>query len=157
MISDMVAIFILELVVHLTSSLVDTFFYLSTSKIMYFTCFVVGESSDAQIIMDRLCFWTKYQIPLSLFPKKDVLPVWGLGNPKFPCNMLLCWWTLSNLGGTCIQYFCFQADEVGMMTFVLYMLYFPLIVLMFFLNCFGDATPKYLNFNRGEVRSQYTS
>nr|XP_027217422.1 multidrug resistance-associated protein 1-like [Penaeus vannamei] len=41
-------------------------------------------------------------------------------------------------------------DEVIMFRFVTYMVYFPLTVVMLVLNCFGDATPEYVDFDRGE-------
>ncbi|XP_042861563.1 multidrug resistance-associated protein 1-like isoform X1 [Penaeus japonicus] len=41
-------------------------------------------------------------------------------------------------------------DDVIVLPFVTYMVYFPLIVVMLILNCFGDATPEYLDFDRGE-------
>lgn len=52
-------------------------------------------------------------------------------------------------------FFFFQEtkDEVIMFRFVTYMVYFPLTVVMLVLNCFGDATPEYVDFDRGEVRN----
>lgn len=41
-------------------------------------------------------------------------------------------------------------DDVIVFRFVTYMVYFPLIVVMLVLNCFGDATPEYVDFDRGE-------
>ncbi|XP_047488964.1 multidrug resistance-associated protein 1-like isoform X5 [Penaeus chinensis] len=41
-------------------------------------------------------------------------------------------------------------DDVIMFRFVTYMVYFPLTVVMLVLNCFGDATPEYVDFDRGE-------
>lgn len=41
-------------------------------------------------------------------------------------------------------------DDVNVFRFVTYMVYFPLIVVMLVLNCFGDATPEYVDFDRGE-------
>lgn len=41
-------------------------------------------------------------------------------------------------------------DEVIMFRFVTYMVYFLLTVVMLVLNCFGDATPEYVDFDRGE-------
>lgn len=41
-------------------------------------------------------------------------------------------------------------DDVVVFRFVTYMVYFPLIVVMLVLNCFGDATPEYVDFDRGE-------
>ncbi|XP_069998353.1 multidrug resistance-associated protein 1 isoform X3 [Penaeus vannamei] len=35
-------------------------------------------------------------------------------------------------------------------TFATYMVYFPLVIIMLLLNSFADATPKYVNFPRGE-------
>ncbi|KAK7082098.1 Canalicular multispecific organic anion transporter 1 [Halocaridina rubra] len=47
-----------------------------------------------------------------------------------------------------------STDTVG---FVLYMIYFPLIVVMLVLNCFADATPEYVHFSRGERPCPETS
>lgn len=54
--------------------------------------------------------------------------------------------------------FIFQEtkDDVIVLRFVTYMVYFPLIVVMLILNCFGDATPEYLDFDRGEVKNLNT-
>lgn len=54
-----------------------------------------------------------------------------------------------------IIFFSFQEnkDDVVVFRFVTYMVYFPLIVVMLVLNCFGDATPEYVDFDRGEVRN----
>ncbi|XP_063605857.1 multidrug resistance-associated protein 1-like [Penaeus indicus] len=41
-------------------------------------------------------------------------------------------------------------DDVNTFRFVTYMVYFPLTVVMLVLNCFGDATPEYVDFDRGE-------
>ncbi|KAK3859641.1 hypothetical protein Pcinc_034255 [Petrolisthes cinctipes] len=43
-----------------------------------------------------------------------------------------------------------QRSDYENVLFITYMIYFPLVVIMFFLNCFGDATPKYINHPRGE-------
>ncbi|XP_069939625.1 multidrug resistance-associated protein 1 isoform X2 [Cherax quadricarinatus] len=46
-----------------------------------------------------------------------------------------------------------KSDNPDALKFGLYMVYFPLTVVMMFLNCFGDATPQYVSFPRGEKPS----
>ncbi|XP_063585006.1 multidrug resistance-associated protein 1-like isoform X1 [Penaeus indicus] len=51
------------------------------------------------------------------------------------------------------MYFLNLSDEgvdTDQFTFATYMVYFPLVIIMLLLNSFADATPKYINFPRGE-------
>ncbi|XP_071542397.1 multidrug resistance-associated protein 1-like isoform X3 [Panulirus ornatus] len=43
-----------------------------------------------------------------------------------------------------------QVADSNSFTFATYMVYFPVIALMLIFNCFGDNTPQYLNYPRGE-------
>ncbi|XP_069171929.1 multidrug resistance-associated protein 1 isoform X6 [Procambarus clarkii] len=50
-----------------------------------------------------------------------------------------------------------QAEDPDTFSFVLYVVYFPLTIVMFLLNCFGDALPQYVDFPLGEKPSPESS
>ncbi|XP_042224815.1 multidrug resistance-associated protein 1-like isoform X3 [Homarus americanus] len=50
-----------------------------------------------------------------------------------------------------------NGENVNVIRFVVYSVYFPLTILMFLLNCFGDATPEYIDYPLGDKPSPETS
>ncbi|KAK7081053.1 Canalicular multispecific organic anion transporter 1, partial [Halocaridina rubra] len=71
------------------------------------------------------------------------------------CGYLFLFWLLSVICGL-PEYRTFflsvlnENVETNMLTFSTYMVYFPLIVIMLILSCFGDATPQYVDYPRGK-------
>ncbi|XP_042886660.1 multidrug resistance-associated protein 1-like isoform X6 [Penaeus japonicus] len=68
---------------------------------------------------------------------------------------LMLFWLLLLIFGISEYYTYFldvseEAAETDNFMFSTYMVYFPLVIIMLFLNAFADATPKYINFPRGE-------
>ncbi|KAG7167512.1 Multidrug resistance-associated protein 1-like 3, partial [Homarus americanus] len=53
--------------------------------------------------------------------------------------------------------FASVGENVNVIRFVVYSVYFPLTILMFLLNCFGDATPEYIDYPLGDKPSPETS
>ncbi|XP_045104248.1 multidrug resistance-associated protein 1-like isoform X3 [Portunus trituberculatus] len=76
-------------------------------------------------------------------------------------HLFIFWFLLMVCGipefRTLIMQHSAEDEAYDEMRFITYMIYFPLICIMWFIHCFGEATPQYIFFPRGEKPNPETS